>query len=251
MKSVERVRDLGEVFTPDKMVSAMLDLLPDELWQPHPAKTFLEPAAGNGNFLVAILARKLDAVTVAWRQGKLPAGDDTAALAIHGLEALSSIYGVDISVENIVGGVPGHEVGARDRMLSTFRVWFKDATRTQPNSAPVLEAAAWIVKRNVMVGNMLAVDANGQPSGRQDLALVEYEWTPAINRVRVSLTSLGQAESEAQALASTELTLFNDFQPTIEWSGRPLDLPKAPIELPAMLRGPAYNGVRRSQSAPC
>lgn len=247
VKSVERVRDLGEVFTPDKMVSAMLDLLPDEMWQPHPAKTFLEPAAGDGNFLVAILARKLNAVAAAWRSANLPAGDDVNALAIHGLEALSSVYGVDISAENIVGGVPGHEVGARDRVLSKFRVWFEDTTGTRPTSDPVLAATAWIVERNVLVGNMLAVDANGQPSGREELPLVEYQWTPEANQVHMTLTTLGQAESKARVLTSGEPTLFDgDIQPTIEWSGRPLDLPDAPIDAPLVLDGPAYNGLKRS-----
>ena len=64
MKSGERVRDLGEVFTPNATVQAMLDLLPAEMWEPHPAPTFLEPACGDGNFLVAILDRKLDRVAL-------------------------------------------------------------------------------------------------------------------------------------------------------------------------------------------
>lgn len=88
VKSVERVRDLGEVFTPASTVKAMLDLLPASMWVPHPSPTFLEPSCGDGNFLVAILVRKLDAVATAHRAGGLPAGADTDALVFHALEAV-------------------------------------------------------------------------------------------------------------------------------------------------------------------
>ncbi len=70
VKSTERVRDLGEVFTPAGTVQAMLDLLPTDMWEPHPSPTFLEPACGDGNFLVAILARKLKSITIAADAGE-------------------------------------------------------------------------------------------------------------------------------------------------------------------------------------
>ena len=64
MKSRHRVKTYGEVFTPRHMVDRMLDLVREEL-ETGPDfvdKTFLEPAAGDGNFLVAILHRKLHAI---------------------------------------------------------------------------------------------------------------------------------------------------------------------------------------------
>ncbi len=69
VKSVERVRDLGEVFTPAATVKAMLDLIPEAMWVPYPSFTFLEPACGDGNFLVAILERKLEGVARAHVEG--------------------------------------------------------------------------------------------------------------------------------------------------------------------------------------
>jgi len=80
-KSKARVKELGEVFTPAALVSAMLDKMPADSWLPD--KTWLEPSCGTGNFLVQILQRKLAA-------GHSP------------LEALSTIYGIDIMEDNVV-----------------------------------------------------------------------------------------------------------------------------------------------------
>src|SRR6478672_9311092 len=64
VKSRHRVKSYGEVFTPRHMVNKMLDLVREdlEIGPDFVDKTFLEPAAGHGNFLVAILHRKLRAV---------------------------------------------------------------------------------------------------------------------------------------------------------------------------------------------
>jgi hypothetical protein len=59
MRSSERARDLGEVFTPEGTVNEMLDLLQDINY----ASKFLEPGCGSVNFLVEILNRKIDMVS--------------------------------------------------------------------------------------------------------------------------------------------------------------------------------------------
>lgn len=84
IKSKARVKDLGEVFTAQREVTAMLDMLPEEVFS-NPLKTFLEPSCGTGNFLVEILRRKIQ--------------HNPNSLSI--LKSLSAIYGVDISLENI------------------------------------------------------------------------------------------------------------------------------------------------------
>lgn len=58
-KTKDRVKKTGEVFTPPELICEMLDQLPEDLWQP--GKTVLEPAAGDGNFVVEVLKRKLAA----------------------------------------------------------------------------------------------------------------------------------------------------------------------------------------------
>lgn len=59
-KSKERVRQHGEVFTAEREVKAMCDLVKDETERID--SRFLEPACGDGNFLAEILMRKLAVV---------------------------------------------------------------------------------------------------------------------------------------------------------------------------------------------
>ena len=93
MKSRHRVKTYGEVFTPRHMVDQMLDLVREEL-ETGPDfvdKTFLEPAAGDGNFLVAILHRKLRAVEKSYPLEEWPEAS---------LFALASIYGIELLEDN-------------------------------------------------------------------------------------------------------------------------------------------------------
>ena len=78
----ERRKKTGEDFTPLELVNEMLDKLPIEFFQDK-SKTFCDNAAGNGNFLIQVLQRKLD-------QGHDP------------LLALSTIYGVELMPDNVL-----------------------------------------------------------------------------------------------------------------------------------------------------
>jgi hypothetical protein len=79
-KRAARQKQTAEVFTPSNLVNEMLDKLPPEAWEEN--ETFCDPAAGNGNFLVEVLKRKL-------LRGHDP------------LAALQTIYGVDLMPDNI------------------------------------------------------------------------------------------------------------------------------------------------------
>ena len=62
VKSRERVTEHGEVFTNEREVKDMCDLVKQETERID--SRFLEPACGNGNFLAEILQRKLAVVKV-------------------------------------------------------------------------------------------------------------------------------------------------------------------------------------------
>jgi hypothetical protein len=80
IKSKERVKDVGEVFTPDFLVEQMLNQFPEDAWQED--KNWLEPTCGNGQFILGILRRKL------------AYGHDLMA-------ALNTTFGVDIMIDNV------------------------------------------------------------------------------------------------------------------------------------------------------
>ena len=130
IKSRLRVREHGEVLTPDWLVKDMCDTIPEEFWNRLDA-TFLEPSCGTGNFLVEILKRKLKLCKT---------GDD-------GSQSGSSIYGVDLLPDNVVE--------TKDRMyklLEESRIPFNEKEVTI------------ILNLNVQQGNMLTgKKANGNP----------------------------------------------------------------------------------------
>lgn len=92
IKSKERVRDQAEVFTNPREVKNILKLTQatDNIyWR------FLEPACGNGNFLVEIVEQRLERI----KQTPSYKSADRREFAI--LKMLSTIYGVDIAQDNI------------------------------------------------------------------------------------------------------------------------------------------------------
>ena len=91
VKSKQRVADHGEVFTSEREVNAMLDLVKQETERID--SRFLEPACGTGNFLAEVLRRKL--AVVQRRYGKSPADYEKYAVV-----AVTSIYGVELLPDN-------------------------------------------------------------------------------------------------------------------------------------------------------
>ena len=65
IKSKKRVAEHGEVFTNEREVKAMCDLVAQECDRVD--SRFLEPACGNGNFLAEILTRKLAVVIKSYK----------------------------------------------------------------------------------------------------------------------------------------------------------------------------------------
>ncbi len=157
-KSKERVRDHGEVFTNEREVKAMCDLVGDECDRID--SRFLEPACGDGNFLAEILTRKL--AVVKRKYGKSPLDYEKNAVL-----AASSIYGVDILLDNVLA--------CRARM---FAIWDKEyvAVCKKEVNEDTREAVKFILKRNIVCGNALTlkcVDENAQDT---DEPIIFSEW---------------------------------------------------------------------------
>lgn len=83
VKSKDRVKNFGEVFTSTKTANEMLDLLPEDMFDID--KTFLEPCCGEGVFILEILKRKF--------KNCKSRKDYTIAL--------SSVYGMELQEDNV------------------------------------------------------------------------------------------------------------------------------------------------------
>jgi hypothetical protein len=222
VKSSERVRDAGEVFTPFNIIEDMLDLLPEESWSFRPSKTFLEPSCGNGRFLVVILYRKFAAL------GDLMKSDLSQNVKIgYALEALSSIYGIDISEDNILGHEDGDNDGARKRLLEHFRHLCSE--HFDPEALSVLiRSAEWILEHNVLVGNMLDLDSNGKPTNRDSMPVPEYLWDLDNASVEVRFHTWSEIEEANRAKDDGMLDIFGTVEPRAHWQGHLARLGEAP-----------------------
>lgn len=149
VKSRARIKAYGEVFTPLHMVNRMLDLVKSEL-ETGPGfvdKTFFEPAAGDGNFLTAILKRKLAAIEKSY---------PTAVRPEESLFALASIYGVELLEDN-------HQA-ARAAMLGEFVKFHERNDIECSPSTDFFRAANHLVSANILQGNTLTgLDSKGNP----------------------------------------------------------------------------------------
>jgi hypothetical protein len=155
IKSRKRVRDLAEVYTHEREVNAMLDLVPGMFpSEDDPGNTdrmFLEPACGSGNFLIEILRRKLRFVTPQ-RYGRGERFEHRI------LRCLSSIYGIDICSENVEE--------ARERMRTIIAAHlgrYRDGTDPTPGFR---DAVGAILATNIIRADTLADAA--------EIELVEY-----------------------------------------------------------------------------
>lgn len=159
VKSRHRVKSYGEVFTPRHMVDRMLDLVSEEL-EAGPDfvdRTFLEPAAGDGNFLVAILHRKLRAI-----EKRLPAEE----WPDESLFALASIYGIELLEDN-------HQ-DAKATMLVGFLDFHQVHGVPCGPSTDLHRAAEFLIDANIVRGDTLT----GQTLQGRD---IQFSWWQRID----------------------------------------------------------------------
>lgn len=146
IKSKERVSEHGEVFTAEREVNAMLDLVKPETERID--SRFLEPACGEGAFLTEILRRKLAAV-------KNRYGKNAADYERYSVLAVTSIYGVDIQADN-----------AAICRANLYEIWneeYSAAVKAQAND-DCRKAVKYILSKNIVCGDALTLlDKNGEP----------------------------------------------------------------------------------------
>ena len=142
IKSKQRVADHGEVFTPPWLVEKMLDLVKGD--SERIDSRFLEPACGNGNFLVPILQRKLAAV-------ELKYGKSDFEKRHYALVGLTCCYGIELLADNITE--------CRANMLDVLAAYLK-----LDEADDLYRAASHILSLNLIHGDAMTMRDNaGEP----------------------------------------------------------------------------------------
>ena len=156
VKSKKRVRDVGEVFTDEREVNAMLDLVKNETERID--ATFLEPACGDGNFLVEIVNRKLEVIR---RRYGMARTKDKVSYEKALITAAGSVYGIDIMPDNVTACV--------NRLYKQFRNAYHQSFKGNWNE-DVDKSVLYILKKNIICGNALTMQkSDGTP-------IVMSEW---------------------------------------------------------------------------
>lgn len=146
VKSKQRVADHGEVFTNEREVNAMLDMVKQETERID--SRFLEPACGDGNFLAEIVRRKLAVVNLRYSK-------NVRDWEKYAFVAVGSIYGVEL--------LPDNAVECRKRLLVIVEEAWKKAVKANGDSR-FLDAIGYVLSRNVLNGDALTMlDAEGDP----------------------------------------------------------------------------------------
>lgn len=141
IRSHQRVAEVNEVFTAKREVNAMLDLVKQETERID--SRFLEPACGNGNFLVEILRRKLEVIRRQYQK-------QTSELELQTTIALSSIYGVDIMKDNVEE--------CCQRLFDIVCGWYREVHPQQKSpSQKLMDVWTYILHRNILWGDALTL----------------------------------------------------------------------------------------------
>ena len=175
IKSKQRVSDYGEVFTAEREVNAMLDLVKHETERID--SRFLEPACGEGAFLKEILRRKLTVV-------KDKYGKSTSDYEVNSVKAVCSIYGIDILEDN-----------AQICRNNLYEIWNKEYTKLAKKDATdkCRNTVKFILSKNIICGNALTMLCN------DDSPIIFAEWIFIENNVK-------RRDFRLDELVSNELT---------------------------------------------
>ncbi len=187
VKSKKRVADHGEVFTAQREVNAMLDLVKQETERID--SRFLEPACGTGNFLAEILRRKLAIVISRYSKSQLE-------FERYAVIAVSSIYGVDLLQDNVQH--------CRERLFNIFDEAYISLFK-KLSSEDCKRTVRFVLSRNILWGDALTLKTPDEKAA----PIVFSEWS-AVNGSMIKRRDYTMANLlESQPVEG--LNLFSDL----------------------------------------
>ena len=200
VKSRERVQEHGEVFTNEREVNAMLDMVRQETERID--SRFLEPACGDGNFLAEVLRRKLAVVTSRYRK------------SLHEWErycfvAVGSLYGVELLPDNVAA--------CRERLYGIVEDEYRRVAKADASPA-FLEVIRFVLGRNVLNGNALSLKAVDKDGNDTEEPIVFSEWSVVMaDKVKRRDFRLDEM-LEGNVDAGQTRSLFGaDYSPAVDW----------------------------------
>lgn len=194
VKSKDRVADRGEVFTAEREVKAMCDLVGNECLRID--SRFLEPACGDGNFLAEILERKLEVVLKRYKKNPYD-------YERYSLLAVGSLYGVDIMLDNVWD--------CRERLFRIWEKYYKKAIKKNDRNQDVCDSVLYILNKNIICGNALSyhrVDDMGEDTGDP---IIFSQWAfatgPMMKREDYIFEDLLKRDEETNQKSNEQLSL--------------------------------------------
>lgn len=244
VQSRERVADYGEVFTAKREVEAMLDLVKGESVRLE--ATFLEPSCGTGNFMVAILKRKLNALFEEY-SGR------SDEIEKRSLIALAKNYGIEIQADNVAV--------CRRRLFECWRDELKSAIRREPGEETAASARD-IIEKNVVLGNFLTQKKVDENQNDLDEPIIIYDWIvredgSMVKKQEILEIPEDMAKKRASGKVKTtdgqEAPLFEELpapEPVDELAESAPVEPEEELSVPEPTEGPAPEALKESVERP-
>lgn len=167
IKSRDRVVNHGEVFTNEREVKAMCDLVSNETVRID--SRFLEPACGDGNFLIEVLKRKLEEVKKKYKKSSYD-------YERFSLLTLGSLYGVDLLEDNVEK--------CRERLFDYWLNEYKNNVKKDFDNLAV-KSAKFILSKNIICGNALTLKKVNSNCEDIDESIIFSEWSYPLNDFRM------------------------------------------------------------------
>ena len=139
IKSKERVTEHGEVYTSEREVNNMLDLVKQETERLD--SRFLEPACGDGNFLIKVLERKIDILLSRYKKNQYEFEKNSVVV-------ISSIYGIDILEDNVEE--------TKNRLFNYYKSAYSKTFKGLVNEELLL-TIKYILSKNIIHGDALSL----------------------------------------------------------------------------------------------
>ena len=164
-RSKDRILELGEVFTPEKFVDGMLELLTrgkKNFWN-NEELVFFEPSCGHGNIVLPIFKRRLEAI---YRKAE---SNDTKNPAFYAVaNTVNTLWAIDIDAKNIES--------CRTRLLAMSLNFLKEKTgsksdiqliqKNQKFFAHLVSALKWQIHENEALSSLSVPQRASQKAGQ-------------------------------------------------------------------------------------